>query len=96
MSKKETYRIQTGTDPMGNPVYRVDVIPENTSIPIEEAVKLHNNNSPKMSTDELIAEAKKIIDEKKSISEPVKVEPKPTINQIKRLSRLLQDYRNIK
>ena len=54
---------------------------------------------PKLrSTDELIAEAKKLLQkEPNTVPTPKpKPEPQPNINEIKRLSRLLQDYRYIK
>jgi hypothetical protein len=95
------YRVHIGTDPNGNEIYRIEDIPDNKAIPIEEAAKIHKNNAvPKeKSTAELIAEAQKVIDYNKEIERlynkefPAEQQPKPKINEIKRLSKLLQDYR---
>jgi hypothetical protein len=57
-------------------------------------VDKNGNHIIPRTTDELIEEAKKIINRKEPTEEP-KQKPQPNINEIKRLARLLQDYRNI-
>jgi hypothetical protein len=93
------YRVHIGTDPNDNEIYRIEDIPDNEAIPIEQAAKIHNNNTvPKEnSTAELIAEAQKVIDYNKEIDRLYKKEfpePKrqqPNENEIKKFSALLKD-----
>jgi hypothetical protein len=83
-NKKETYRIHTGTDPNGNPIYRVDVIPDPTPEP---------EPKPKeMSTAELLAEVERLY--KKEFPKTETHKQEPNINQIKKFSKLLEDAAN--
>jgi hypothetical protein len=65
----------------------------------QQAAPATNKTIPKQrSTDELIEEAKKLLSKKEPDVVPKpqpkqEEQPKPKINEIKRLSRLLQDYR---
>lgn len=82
-NKKETYRIHTGTDPNGNPIYRVDVIPDPTPEP---------EPKPKeMSTDELMAEVDRLYKKEFPNTEP---KQEPNVNQILKFSRLLGNSAN--
>jgi hypothetical protein len=37
-------RVHIGTDPNGKEIYRIEDIPDNTAIPIQQAAKIHNEN----------------------------------------------------
>jgi hypothetical protein len=90
------YRVHIGTDPNGNEIYRIEDIPDNKAIPINEAAKIHNENKR-----DIWAEAQKLIEynarnkvagKEKEFPESKRQQPKE--NEIKKFSKLLQDYRN--